>query len=116
MKIILLATLALSLTACGLGGGCDASPDEAEVSLYVTDAATGAAVRQPTFASYGTALVGRCQGPSGSDALVCESWVLVGPPAKQEITIAAPGYKPAIVDVDTTSVSSIHLGVELETL
>jgi hypothetical protein len=117
MKILLLATLALSLTACGFGGGCDSGPGGgAEISLYVTDAATGAAVPNPEFATFdGKQLGGTCQGPIASPG-ACESWVLVGPPAKQQIRITARGYKPALVDVDTTSVASIHLGVEMESL
>jgi len=117
MKIMLLATLALSLTACGFGGGCDTGPGGGtEISLYVTDTATGAAVRNPEFATFdGKPVGGTCQGPIVSRG-ACESWVLVMPPAKQEIRVTASGYKPALVDVNTTSVSSIHLAVEMETL
>lgn len=110
-----LVTLALFLGACDIGY-CAAAPGEAEVSLYVSDSTTGAAVRQPTFDSYGTPLIGKCQDPSVPDPLVCVSWVVVMAPSQTEIVVRAVGYKPATVAVDTRSTMSIHLGVELEAL
>jgi len=103
------------LGACGIGD-CVAGPGEAEVSLYVTDAATGAAVRQPTFDTEGVPLTGICQDPSNQDPLVCTSWVIVGPPSRLAITVTAVGYHPATVKVDTTATMAIHLAVELEAL
>ena len=110
-----LVTLALFLGACGIGY-CEAGPGEAEVSLYVSNSATGAAVRQPAFASDGVPLEATCQDPSIPDKLVCASWVIVGPPSRQAITVTAAGYSAAKVVADTTSTSSIHLAVELPAL
>jgi hypothetical protein len=113
MKTIL-ATLALLLGACG--GFCGAGPGEVEASLYVSDAATGASVRQPEFTSDGTPLGASCQDPSAHDPLLCASWLLVGPPSRRSITVTATGYSPATVIVDTTTNESIHLAVEMRAL
>jgi hypothetical protein len=114
MKTILVS-LSLLAGGCGLGY-CVADPGEVEASLYVSDAATGAAVRAPQFASEGVTLEATCQEPTPTDHLLCGSWVIAGPPGRKLVTVTAANYAPASVVVDTTNDATIHLAVEMTAL
>jgi hypothetical protein len=107
----LMALLAVSLGGCV--GFCSASPGEAEASLYVSDAATGARVRQPSFTENGADVAADCQEPDASDSWLCASWLLVGEPGHHTFTVGARGYRSTTVTVDTSETDSIHLAVEL---
>ena len=108
---MLVAMLAVSLGGCV--GFCSASPDEAEASLYVSDASTGARVRQPSFTENGADVRADCQQPDPNDSWLCASWVLVGAPGHHTIIVGARGYRSTTLTLDTSATDSIHLAVEL---
>jgi hypothetical protein len=101
--------MALFLGGCFCGGG----PGQTEASLYVSDAATGKPVRNPSFtAADGSPISARCQ-PDPYDSGLCESELLVLAPGAHTINVSAPGYQSASVSVDTSNNDSLHLSVVL---
>jgi hypothetical protein len=112
-----LMTLMLACGGCPLDGGwgCGSSdPNQTEASLYVTDARTGLIISDPTFLTGDTQMDGNCASANpGAVPQVCESFVLVLPPASYHVTVGAPGYRSTEVVIDTTTDKSVHLAVAL---
>ncbi len=109
-----LVVMALFLGGCPLGF-CGAGPDESqtEISLYVTDSATGTPVPNPTFLEGGTALSSSCQ-QMDPDSGLCASELLLVDPGVHSITVTADGYAPQSLTVDTSSIESAHVAVEMQ--
>src|SRR5262249_56785008 len=98
----LMLLLPLLVTGCvGFCGGLGGS----EVTLYVSDAATGRSIAAPTFSEDGSFYSATC----GADSCTLR---LEENGERHEIVVGATGYRPQTVEV-TTSMDSFHLAVEL---
>ena len=102
--------LALLLGGCFCGAG----PNQTEISMYVTDGASGTPIRSPAFTEQGSPLSASCQERQASDPTLCMAELLVLDPALHTITVSAPGYAPQTVTVDTQENGAVHLAVNLQ--
>lgn len=108
--------LAGSLGLVGLPGCigfCGAAPGQTEVSIYPTDASTGAPLRSVSFTEQGTTLDGYCGQPAATDPTLCMADVLLVDPGPHVITVSAPGYASQTVTVDIQGDQSVHQAVQL---
>ncbi len=104
-----MAAVAMMLGGCFCGGG----PSQTEASLYVSDAANGASVKAPSFTEGDETLSAQCGEPDANDPSVCTSDLLLLDAGVHTITVSAEGYVSQTVTVDTSSMDSVHLAIEL---
>jgi hypothetical protein len=104
---------ATAAVLCLGGCFCGAAPGQTEASLYVSDSATGQPVRAPSFTEGQAALSASCQQPDAKDPTLCTSQLLLLSPDVHTVTVAAAGYQSQQVTIDTSSMDSVHLAVEM---
>jgi hypothetical protein len=109
-----LVTGTVAVLAIFLGGCfCSAGPGQSEASLYLTDSTTGSPIAGATFTEAGNPVNASCGETDAHHSERCVSETLILGPGAHTIDIAAPGYAPSSVMVDTTKSDAVHLAVEL---
>jgi hypothetical protein len=114
MKNFCLAALALlasttALTACGIGG-CGGAPGQAEASIFVSDAATGATVPRVSFYDDNQEINASCQEPRGN---ACGYYILSLASGHHNLTAKATGYEDAAFTLNLDDSADVHLAVEI---
>lgn len=107
-----LLSVALTLSGCFCGAGFSGS----EMSLYLTDSATGAPVRDPVFTEDGNSIYPNCMEPDAHDSSLCTAQVLWLSTGSHAIRVTAAGYAPETVQVDTQLTDSAHLAVQMHAM
>src|SRR5437868_3878148 len=101
-KVALLGMLlvaALALAGC-VGLGCGTGPGQSEVSLYVSDAKTGAAVADVSFYDADYPISATCREPDVKNPKLCAYYILALYPGTMKISVKAPGYQSTDLSVD----------------
>jgi hypothetical protein len=112
LSVALITPIALLEGCLGFCGG--AQSNQAEVSVFVSDAASGQPVPHPSFTENGVVTTSTCGEPDQSDPTVCTAELLVvDRDTKLIIGVSAPGYDPSTVQVDSSQIDSIHVAVTL---
>lgn len=107
-----LMAVSLMLSGCFCGAGLSGS----ELSLYLTDSATGAPVRDPVLTEEGQSIYPNCLELDAHDSSLCTAqvlWLSTGP---HTIQVSAAGYAPETVQVDTQMTDSAHLAVQMHAM
>ena len=119
----LLTVMILFCGGCPFGGPDDgggwcggAGPNQSEVSLYVSDADTGAIIDPASFAENGSALDATCSEEEQTYPAQCLSYVIIVSSTQHTVVVSAEGYRSESVSFDASNNPSIHLSVELHKL
>jgi hypothetical protein len=116
MKKVMLAGLLLGaaslLPACD-GWGCGGAPGQGEVSLYVSDQATGEPVADVSFYEGQEKLVASCQEPAATNPKLCAYYILTKYPGTHVVMVKAPGYKTSQLQITLDAGDDLHYAVEI---